>query len=115
MSATPLRCQGPGSTIKPETTRQRARTRATTRRAGITIPTHCRVRRDKIDKAGHVTLRYHSRLLHIGVGRDHTGTRVLLLIADRDVRVITEHGELLQQLTIDPTKNYNPIDDPKSR
>ena len=85
-----------------------ARTKATPRRTGITIPTHYRVRRDKIDKAGRVTLRYHSKLLHIGIGRAHIGTRVLLLVADRDVRVITETGELLQHLTIDPTKNYQP-------
>jgi transposase InsO family protein len=85
-----------------------ARTKATPRRTGITIPTHYRVRRDKVDKAGRVTLRYHSKLLHIGIGRAHIGTRVLLLVADRDVRVITETGELLQHLTIDPTKNYQP-------
>jgi transposase InsO family protein len=85
-----------------------ARTKATPRGAGITIPTHYRVRRDRVDKAGRVTLRYHSKLLHIGVGRPHTGTRVLLLVADRDVRVLTEDGELLQHLTIDPTKNYQP-------
>ena len=30
----------------------------------------------------------------------------MLLIADRDVRVITEHGELLAEFTIDPTKTY---------
>jgi transposase InsO family protein len=85
-----------------------ARTKATPRRARLTIPTHYRVRRDKIDKTGRVTLRYHSKLLHIGVGRAHTGTRVLLLVADRDVRVITQDGQLLQHLTIDPTKNYQP-------
>jgi transposase InsO family protein len=85
-----------------------ARTRARPRRAGLSIPAHHRVRRDKIDKAGRVSLRYHSKLVHIGIGRAHAGTRVLLLVADRDVRVITEEGELLQHLTIDPTKNYQP-------
>jgi hypothetical protein len=59
-----------------------------------------------VDKAGRVTLRYRSKLLHVGVGRAHIGTRVLLLVANRDVRVITEDGELLQQLTIDPSKDY---------
>ena len=67
------------------------------------------MRRDKVDNAGHVTLRYRSKLLHIGVGRAHIGTRVMLLVADRDVRVITEDGELLQHLTIDPpSKTYQP-------
>ena len=67
---------------------------------------HYRVRRDRVDKTGKVTLRYRSRLLHIGVGRPHAGTRVLLLVAELDVRVVSEDGELLRHLTIDPTKSY---------
>jgi transposase InsO family protein len=69
---------------------------------------HHRVRRDRIDKTGCVTLRYRSKLLHIGIGRAHAGTRVLVLVNDRDVRVVTDDGELLRQLTIDPTKDYQP-------
>ncbi len=60
----------------------------------------------RIDKAGKVTLRYRSNLLHLGVGRRHTGTRVLLLVADRDVCVITEDGEHLAEFTLDPNKTY---------
>ena len=70
--------------------------------------THFRVRRDKVDKTGCVTLRYNSRLLHIGLGRAHTGTKVVLLIADRDVRVVNQNGELIRTLTIDPTRDYQP-------
>jgi hypothetical protein len=83
-----------------------ARTKAAPRRAGLAVPTHYRVRRDRIDKAGKVTLRYRSKLLHLGVGRRHIGARVLLLVADRDVRVITEDGELLAEFTLDPNKTY---------
>ncbi len=68
--------------------------------------THFRVRHDKVDKTGCVTLRYESRLLHIGIGRAHQGERVLLLIADRDVRVVSEDGELIRHLTINPTRDY---------
>lgn len=32
--------------------------------------------------------------------------RVMLLVADRDVPVINEDGELLAEFTINPTKNY---------
>ena len=74
---------------------------------------HHRVRRDRIDNSGCVTLRYRSKLLHIGVGRVHAGVTVLLLVDDLDVRVITEDGELLRQLTIDPTKTYQPTGRPK--
>lgn len=69
---------------------------------------HFRVRHDRIDKTGCVTLRYASRLRHIGVGRAHSGTAVTLLVADRDVRVVSERGELLRQLTIDPERDYQP-------
>jgi hypothetical protein len=66
-----------------------SRTKAKPRRAGLTIASHHRVRRDRIDPGGNVTLRCHSRLLHLGVGRRYAGTRVMLLVNDRDVRVIT--------------------------
>jgi transposase InsO family protein len=85
-----------------------ARTKATPRRPGITIPAQHRVRRDRIDKTGKVTLRYRSQLRHLGIGRRYAGTRVLVLVADRDVRVINEEGELLAEFTIDPAKQYQP-------
>jgi transposase InsO family protein len=83
-----------------------ARTKATPRRPAITVPSQHRVRRDRIDQAGKVTLRYRSKLLHLGVGRRYIGTRVMLLVADRDVRIINDDGELLAEFTIDPTKTY---------
>jgi hypothetical protein len=83
-----------------------ARTKARPRRPGLVIPAQHRVRRDRIDKTGKVTLRYRSKLLHLGVGRRLAGTRVLLLVADRDVRVLNDDGELLAHFTIDPAKQY---------
>jgi transposase-like protein len=65
-----------------------------------------RYRRDRIDRTGKVTLRYRSALRHLGIGRRYAGTRVLILVADREVKVITEDGELLAEFTIDPTKQY---------
>jgi len=65
-----------------------------------------RVRRDRIDRGGAVTLRYDSRLLHIKVGRCYAGLRVLLLVAGLTVRIVTEDGELIRELTIDPTRSY---------
>jgi transposase InsO family protein len=83
-----------------------ARTKATPRRPGVIIPAEHRVRRDRIDNTGKVTLRYHSKLVHLGVGRRYRNTRVMLLVADRHVRVINLDGELLAEFTIDPTKQY---------
>ena len=68
-----------------------------------------RVRHDKIDNHGAVTIRYKSRLHHVGMGRALSGIRVVLLVAGRDIRVLAaESGELLRQLTLDPTKDYQP-------
>ncbi len=72
------------------------------------MPAHFRVRTDRVDKVGRVTLRYNSQLHHIGLGRSRRGTRVLLLVADLEVRVLTEDGEVLRQLTLDPTRDYQP-------
>ncbi len=50
------------------------------------------------------------RLYKIGVGRAHKGRPVKLLIADQQIRVIDlEDGQLLRQLTLDPSRNYQPI------
>jgi hypothetical protein len=69
---------------------------------------HYRIRRDKVDDAGSVTVRYQSKLFHIGMGRRFKGQSVTLLIADEDIRVLDRKGNLLRQLTLDPTRNYQP-------
>jgi transposase InsO family protein len=74
------------------------------------VDAHFRVRQDKVDANGTVTLRHDSRLHHIGIGRAHKGRAVKLLIADRDIRVLDlDSGELIRRLTLDPCRNYQPI------
>ena len=68
-----------------------------------------RVRHDKIDKTGSVTLRYRGRLHHIGVGRAYRGWRVILLVAGRDVRILGLDGSPLRHLRLDPTIDYQPM------
>lgn len=76
--------------------------------------THHRVRRDRVDDAGAVTLRVNGRLHHIGIGRTHARTHVILLVDDLHVRVANAAtGELLRELTIDPTRDYQPTGKPK--
>ena len=75
--------------------------------------THDRVRHDKINKAGTVTLRVAGRLRHIGIGRTYAGTYVILLVQDLDVRIVhAATGELLRELTIDPRRDYQPTGRP---
>jgi transposase InsO family protein len=74
----------------------------------VVVGAGVRVRRDRIDKHGRVTLRHRTRLHHIGVGARHRGTRVILLVKDLDVRVVALDGELLRHLTLDPSRDYQP-------
>jgi transposase InsO family protein len=79
-----------------------------------TADTHNRLRRDRIDDTGKVTLRHGGRLYHIGIGRTHARTHVIMLIQDRHIRVIhAATGELLRQLTLDPTRDYQPTGKPR--
>jgi transposase InsO family protein len=76
--------------------------------------THDRVRTDRIDDSGCVTLRVNGQLHHIGIGRTHARTHVLILVQDLNVRIVdAATGELLRELTIDPTKDYQPTGAPK--
>jgi transposase InsO family protein len=70
---------------------------------------HTRIRHDRIDKTGAVTLRVHGKLRHIGIGRTHARTHVIMLIDDLNVRVVNAiTGELLRELTIDTNRDYQP-------
>jgi transposase InsO family protein len=77
--------------------------------SGMRIPEHCRVRRDRLDRGGGVTLRHDSRLHHIKVGRRHAGKRVVMLVAGLDVRIVRADGELLRELVLDPSRDYQPM------
>jgi transposase InsO family protein len=85
-----------------------ARPKAAPSLNGLALPGRFRLRRDKIDITGVVTLRRNSRLHHIGLGRKLIGMRVLILVDDLHVRVITENGELLRELILDPSRDYQP-------
>jgi transposase InsO family protein len=83
--------------------------RVKARPAGAAPSTYFRVREDKVDEAGKVSLRYDSKLYKIGLGRAHKGRSVKLLIADQNIRVIDTNGELIRELTLDPSHCYQPL------
>jgi transposase InsO family protein len=71
--------------------------------------THVRIRHDRIDDSGVLTVRHAGKLHHIGIGRTHARTHVIALIADLDIRVINAiTGELLRHLTLNPDIDYQP-------
>lgn len=111
----PHRSLGRRTPLQAYTARDKARPAA----AKITLANDTRVRHDIIDKTGAVTLRYKSKLHHIGIGRDHRGTRIILLRSGLDVRILTHDGQQLRRLTLDPAKDYQgtgrPPGPPKGR
>ena len=70
------------------------------------VDPHYRIRHDKVDADGKVSLRFGNKMLHLGLGRPWRGTRVRLYIAGDYVRVLYEEGEFLAETTIDPSKGY---------
>jgi hypothetical protein len=87
-------------------------------RAGLYRPTqslstrhqtteHFRIRRDTVDDCGKLTLRYASRLHHLGIGITHAGTKVLILVTATTVTVIAQHtNQLITSHRIDPDPNH---------
>lgn len=66
-----------------------------------------RSRSDIVDRDGRVTLRYAGELKHLGIGRKHTGTAVLMLIHEQNVSVSnTSTGEIIAEFIIDPHRDY---------
>jgi len=70
--------------------------------------THARIRHDKINN-GKITLRHAGTLYSIGLGRRLTGRPVIALVHDLDITILdATTGELLRELTLDPTRKYQP-------
>jgi transposase InsO family protein len=79
-------------------------------RPSATSPIHYRVRRDKLDAGGRVTVRYLGRLRHLYVSYKHRREPVTLLVAGPDLQVVAEDGSILRQLTLDAGRNYQPVE-----
>lgn len=74
---------------------------------------HWRIRRDKVDKSGRITVRHGGRLHHIGLGYEHIGAAVQVLIHDLHITIVnTGTGEIIRDLTLDPSRDYQPLGRP---
>ncbi|MFL0181527.1 IS481 family transposase [Mycobacterium sp. SMC-15] len=71
--------------------------------------TAIRLRTDVVDHFGKLTLRHGSRLHHLGIGRAHASTPVLILVTATTVTVISKTGHhVIASHHIDPDHNYWP-------
>ena len=70
-------------------------------------PGHYRLRYDRLDSTGKMSLRRAGRMHHLGVGRAHAGKRVLAFADDHHITVAElTTGEVLSTHQIDPTRAY---------
>lgn len=68
---------------------------------------HYRLRYDRVDIDGHVSIRRAGRMHHLGIGRRHRGTRILALADETTITVTAlETGEILSEHFIDPARGY---------
>jgi len=68
-----------------------------------------KLRMDRVDKSGRITLRHQSRLHHIGIGNAYAGWRVAMLVDGLDIEIVGLDGSPLRRLVLDPTKDYQRI------
>jgi hypothetical protein len=68
-----------------------------------------RLRMDRVDKSGRVTLRHRGRLHHLGIGNAYAGWRVAMLIDGLNIEIVGLDGSPLRRLILDPTKDYQRI------
>jgi transposase InsO family protein len=72
-----------------------------------TAAEHFRIRHDVVDQFGKLTLRHGSRLHHLGIGRTHAHTPVLILVTTTTVTVVSKnHHHVLSSHHVDPDRNY---------
>jgi transposase InsO family protein len=70
-------------------------------------PSHYRLRYDRLDTKGHMSLRRAGRMHHLGVGSAHARKRVLAFADDHHITVAElTTGELLSRHLIEPNKTY---------
>lgn len=73
------------------------------------LNTESRVRYDKVDSTGSISFRHAGKMHHIGIGRHYKNTRVIMLIDGIEIRVVDQQtGELLRELTLDTSRDYQP-------
>ena len=66
-----------------------------------------RLRYDRVDKTGRITLRHAGRLHHLAIGIDQAGARVLALIDQNTVTITRlDTGEIIAINHIDPNRDY---------
>ena len=74
----------------------------------IPIGTDNRLRRDKVDNDGKVTLRWAGTMRKLYVGRKHRTKEIMLICINNDITAVNPHtGEIWGRYHLDKTKKYH--------
>jgi transposase InsO family protein len=83
------------------------RTTPKTAPAGARVQQHYRIRYDRLDAKGKMTIRRAGRMHHLGTGTAHARKRVLAFADDQRITVVNlTTGEVLSVHLIDPNQSY---------
>jgi transposase InsO family protein len=102
--------QRPHRSVDGRTPFQAFHARLKARPSALDSDVQYRVRRDRLDGGGRVTVRYMGRLRHLYVSYKHKRCPVTLLIAGPHVSVVAEDGAILRELTLDASRNYQRVE-----
>ena len=70
-------------------------------------PGHFRIRYDRVDQQGRVSIRRAGRMHHLAIGAAHRGRRILALLDDTTATVVDlETGEIIATNDIQPDRSY---------
>lgn len=68
-----------------------------------------RIRNDRVDQAGRITLRFAGVMRYLGIGRAHTGTRTLTVITgNHAITTNADTSEVIAEHYIDTARRYQP-------
>jgi transposase InsO family protein len=85
-----------------------ARERARPTKSFVTVGDR-KLRFDRVDRSGRITLRHRGRLHHIGIGNAYAGWRVPMLVDGLKIEIVGLDGSPLRRRTLDPTRDYQRI------
>jgi transposase InsO family protein len=65
-----------------------------------------RVLRNRVDAGGRIAVKYRAKQYHVGVGKRFVGTRVIVLVAGRQIKVLQHDGTVIRNFKLDPSHDY---------
>jgi transposase InsO family protein len=76
--------------------------------SALSAKSHKRILTTRVRDEGVLHLRVDGHPHTIGVGVAYAGMKVRIVVKGKNIRIVTQDGELIRALTLDPSRNYQP-------